>query len=244
MNHFFIGPDQVDGNLARITGSDVNHIVNVLRMETGEELEVSGGNRTWLARILSVERELVTVELVRECESTELPCSVTLLQGLPKGDKLENIIQKSVELGVSKVVPVAMKRCVAKLEEPKKQRAKLARWQAVAESAAKQSRRAVVPEVGAVLQWKEALALAGTFDVLLLPYENAKGMEETRRLLSGIKPGCSIGIVIGPEGGFEDAEVEQMREAGAGVISLGRRILRTETAGPAVLAMLGFCLEP
>ena len=135
-----------------------------------------------------------------------------------------------------------MKRCVVKLDEKKSQK-KLARWQQIAESAAKQSKRMLIPEIHPVVSVKEAAAFAGRLDVMLLPYEMAGGMEKTREIIRQIRPGQSIGIFIGPEGGFEESEVALLEEAGAKVITLGKRILRTETAGMALLSVLMFHLE-
>ena len=173
---------------------------------------------------------------------------VTLYQGLPKGDKMEFIIQKCVELGVSRIVPVEMARSVVKLDK-KKEEAKRKRWQGISESAAKQSKRMIVPEIGPVLSYKEAVAEAASMDLFLLPYEDSEslsgagGMELTRSLIGGLKPGKKCAVLIGPEGGFSDGEVEAARNAGARTVTLGKRILRTETAGLFVLSAVGFLLE-
>lgn len=172
----------------------------------------------------------------------ELSSKIYLFQGLPKSDKMEWIIQKAVELGVHQVIPVATKRAVVRLEG-KKEVNKQRRWQAISESAAKQSKRMYVPEVSHVMSFKEALAYAKNLDVILLPYERAKGMQETKAIINSIKPGQSIGIFIGPEGGFDEKEVEQSMDEGAKAITLGKRILRTETAGLTVLSVLMFALE-
>ena len=155
---------------------------------------------------------------------------------------MELIIQKAVELGAYSVVPVETKRCVVKLDE-KKAAKKTARWQQIAENAAKQSKRMLIPEVKKAMSWKEAIAFAKELDVLLIPYELAKGMKETREILAAIEPGQSVGIFIGPEGGFEEEEVQAAMEAGAKPVTLGKRILRTETAGMTMLSILMFTLE-
>ena len=173
---------------------------------------------------------------------TELPSKVYLFQGLPKGDKMELIVQKAVELGVCEVIPVAMKRSVVKLDQKKAQK-KCARWQEIAKSAAKQAGRGYIPKVHEVLSYREALAYSGQLDRVLLPYELAEGMKETKKVITSILPGQSVGIYIGPEGGFEKEEVDQALEQSAEVITLGKRILRTETAGLAALAVLMFHLE-
>ena len=155
---------------------------------------------------------------------------------------MELIIQKAVELGAYAVDPDETRRCVVKLDAKKAQK-KVARWQQISESAAKQSKRMLIPEVKNVMSWREALALAKELDVLLIPYELAKGMKETREILGTIQPGQSIGIFIGPEGGFEEEEVRDAMEAGAKPVTLGKRILRTETAGMTMLSILMFALE-
>lgn len=244
MYHFFVEPEQVRGEKIVIIGPDVNHIRNVLRVKPGEELSVSDGRgKTYACAVESLGAEEVSVRILKtEEQSTELCVCVTLFQGLPKGDKMELIIQKCVELGVRSIVPVETRRAVVKLDA-KKEAAKVRRWNGIAQSAAKQSGRALVPEVSGVCSLKEALARAAELDVCLIPYELAKDMGKTRELLGSVKPGQSVGVFIGPEGGFDEAEVEQAVEAGAKPITLGRRILRTETAGMVVLSMLSLVLE-
>ena len=172
----------------------------------------------------------------------ELPSRIYLFQGLPKADKMELIIQKAVELGAYEIIPVETKRCVVKLDG-KKAAKKVERWQQIAESAAKQSKRMLIPNVHQVLSFKEALKYAESMDIRLIPYELAKGMQETKEILAAIEQGQSIGIFIGPEGGFEEKEVEAAISEGAKPITLGKRILRTETAGLAILSVLMFQLE-
>lgn len=227
-----------------ITGPDVNHIKNVLRMKPGEVVRISDEKDfCGQCRISSLEQDQVFLEVLAEEASTELPADVTLFQGLPKGDKMEWIVQKNTELGIRKIVPVTMHRSVVKLDA-KKAAAKGKRWQAIAESAGKQSGRTKLPEVSPVATWKEALQMAAGYDLLLLPYESAEGMEAARALLNQATAGMKIGILIGPEGGFEPDEVEEALTAGWQVLSLGPRILRTETAGMAVMAHLMLSLEP
>ena len=172
----------------------------------------------------------------------ELPSKIYLFQGLPKSDKMELIIQKAVELGVYEIIPMATARAVVKLDQ-KKAAAKVKRWQAISESAAKQSKRLLIPEVKEPVKFSEALKLASDLDVRLIPYELAEGMDGTRRIIQSVKPGQSVAVFIGPEGGFEEAEVELAKEAGFQAITLGRRILRTETAGMTVLSILMYQLE-
>jgi 16S rRNA (uracil1498-N3)-methyltransferase len=245
MYQFFVEPSQIEGNRIRITGPDVNHIKNVLRMKKGEELSVSNGldGREYRCGILALSEEEILCELyfIKE-DAVELPCRITLFQGLPKADKMELIIQKAVELGASRIVPVAMQRSVVKLD-PKKAAAKRTRWQGIAEAAAKQSKRALIPEVSLPMDFESALREAAGADVPLLPYEMAEDLSYTRALIGQIRPGQSISVMIGPEGGFAEEEIRQAEEAGMKKITLGKRILRTETAGMSLLSVLGYELE-
>lgn len=244
MQMFFVKPSQIAHGRVTITGPDVNHIRNVLRMKPGETVRISDEKEfCGQCRIETLFCDRIELTVETEGRSTELPAELILYQGLPKGDKMEWIIQKNTELGIGRIVPVAMKRSVVKLDA-KKAAAKTARWQTIAESAGKQSGRTKLPQVSPVKSFPEALAEAAGLDLLLLPYESAEGMEDTRRLLSQAAPGMRIGILIGPEGGFEPSEIEEAVSAGWRVISLGPRILRTETAGMAVAAALMLQLEP
>lgn len=244
MQHFFVTPSQVKEKKIYIEGSDVNHMKNVLRMRIGEELVVSDGNNLqYRCAVEGYEEGIAVLEILEELPvDTELPSRIYLFQGLPKQDKMELIVQKAVELGACQIVPVATKRAVVKLDE-KKAAKKVERWQQIAESAAKQAGRGVIPEVARVMSYKEALKCAEGLDVVLIPYELAEGMEETRKVIEAIRPGQSVGIFIGPEGGFEKEEVELAMEYGAKAITLGKRILRTETAGLTTLSVLMFHLE-
>ena len=244
MQHFFVVPDQVRDGYIEITGSDVNHMKNVLRMKTGEQLEISdGNNKKYLCEIESLEADKVTARILEEREAeNELPSKLYLFQGLPKSDKMELIIQKAVELGAWEVIPVATKRAVVKLDQ-KKAAKKRERWSGISESAAKQAGRNVIPEIKQVMNFQEALSYAKSLDVLLIPYDLAEGMQDTQERIQAIQPGQSVGIFIGPEGGFEQEEVKLAMEAGAYPITLGRRILRTETAGMTMLSVLMYHLE-
>lgn len=155
---------------------------------------------------------------------------------------MELIIQKAVELGVYEVIPVAMKNCVVKLDE-KKAQAKTTRWQEIAKSAAKQAKRSLIPTVQSPITWKEAVTRMKELDVRLVPYENERGMEATREAVSGILPGQTVGIWVGPEGGFAPEEIAAVQAEELKLISLGNRILRTETAGFTTLAFLIYALE-
>ena len=246
MQRFFVEPHQIDeaAHQIQIIGTDVNHISNVLRMKQGEEVWISdGGQKEYRCAIEAFSADEVLLHIIYAQEPDyELPSRIYLFQGLPKADKMELIIQKAVELGAYEIIPVETKRCVVKLDG-KKAAKKVERWQQIAESAAKQSKRMLIPKIHEVMSFQDALKLAEELDIRLIPYELAKGMKETKKILNQIRPGQSVGIFIGPEGGFEENEVSQALEKGAQAITLGRRILRTETAGLAILSVLMFQLE-
>ena len=245
MYQFFVEPSQIQGNQIIITGKDVNHIKNVLRMKKGEEISVSNGvdGKEYGCEIeeLSDQEIVCALRFVKE-DGAELPCRVSLFQGLPKADKMELIIQKAVELGVYEIVPVVTARAVVKLDE-KKAKSKLLRWQGIAEAAAKQSKRRIIPQVKPVMTMKEAVAYSGSSQVRVIPYELANGMEQTKKIMENLKPGEDIAVFIGPEGGFEESEIALAAEAGIVPITLGKRILRTETAGMTVLSWVMYQLE-
>lgn len=244
MQHFFAQPEWIQGNKIYLSGQDLNHMKNVLRMKPGEDAVVSDGQgRSYLCCVEGYEQGTAVLDILKVMEAdTELPSRIILFQGLPKGDKMEWIVQKAVELGAYSVVPFAAKRSVVRLDE-KKAAKKTERWQAIARSAAEQSGRGIVPEVVAPVSLKQALEMASALDVVLIPYELEEGMAQTARVLDGIRPGQSVGIFIGPEGGFEEEEVALAKENGAVPVTLGKRILRTETAGLTALSILMYHLE-
>lgn len=245
MQHFFVEPSQITGNQIRIIGDDVNHIRNVLRMKTGEVISVSNGmdGNEYRCEIERITTEEISCKLmfIKE-DGIELPGKVYLFQGLPKADKMELIIQKAVELGVYAVIPVATKRSVVKLDE-KKAKNKIARWQAISESAAKQSKRAMVPKVMDVMTFHEAIEFASKMDAKVIPYEMAEGMKATKEWLEASVNAEEIAVFIGPEGGFDETEIQKAVEQKICPISLGKRILRTETAGMTALSILMYHLE-
>lgn len=245
MQNFFVIPSQVEKDKIFIEGSDVNHMKNVLRMHVGERLMISdGNNRRYLCEVAGYEEKLKAELRILEEQpaDTELSSRIYLFQGLPKQEKMELIVQKCVELGVYEIIPVVTRRCVVKLDD-KKAKKKTERWQQIAESAAKQAGRGIIPQVKEPVSLEEALRRAKELDVVLIPYELAEGIAETKRIIEAIEPGQSIGIFIGPEGGFEKEEAEYARKTGAKEITLGRRILRTETAGLTIVSVLMFHLE-
>lgn len=244
MYRFFVEEDQIGQREIVIAGGDVNHIRNVLRMKPGEQVTVSDGKgRDYDCRVREIYSDKVIADILEEKEAEgELPARIYLFQGLPKGDKMELIIQKAVELGAYQVIPVAARRAVVKLDK-KKEEAKVRRWNGIAQSAAKQSGRGMIPQVTAVMSFKEALDYAAGFGVKIIPFEHARGMEKAREQMERIRPGTEVGVFIGPEGGFEDEEISLAESEGVVPISLGRRILRTETAGLMVLSVMGYLLE-
>ena len=252
MNKLFLQENLRNTTEFSITGAEAHHLRDVLRMKPGERFLVSCGDEwEYTCRIESISEKEVTASVTdAQKPGKELPSRILLLQCLPKGDKMETVIQKAVELGAAEIVPVTSSRCVVKLDA-KKAEAKVKRWNAISESAAKQAKRMVIPAVHDVLGFGEALRYAqaaGSAEtdeepVLLMPYENAQGMDDTRKLLSSIRPGQPAAVLIGPEGGFSEEEVREARQAGFQTITLGKRILRTETAGMTALSILMYLLE-
>lgn len=251
MYHFFAEHEDIhvpEGIIA-LTGADYNHIRNVLRMRPGEKLLISSGdNFDYLCEIGGYEQtpsghQTVVCRILRtDVRTNELPVHVTLYQGLPKGDKMDFIVQKCIELGVERIVPVAMRRSVVKLDDKKAQN-KVARWNAIAQAAANQSKRSRIPQVCPVMRFEDAAAEAARASLFLLPYESAEGMQYTRKVLGSLTPGDSVSVFIGPEGGFSPEEVDLSKNLGARIVTLGRRILRTETAGMMILSVLTYLYE-
>lgn len=244
MHRFFVDRSQVEGETIWITGGDVNHIRNVLRMREGEQLQIcDGSSKVRLCQIVRIESDRIQTEILSVEESfAELPAQIYLFQGIPKGDKMEWIIQKAVELGVYAIVPMRTNRVVVKLDK-KKEQDRLKRWNGIAESAAKQSGRTIIPSVLPIMELEEACHFIQEFECKMIPYECAEGMEQTEKLIKKISYGNRVGILIGPEGGFEKEEVEIALQNGIEAVSLGKRILRTETAGMVVLSVIMFALE-
>lgn len=243
MFNFFCSDENKQNSRYIINGADYNHIKNVLRMNIGDQCLISCGGQSDLCQIDSFFEDAVLLKIIEEnYNDTELPVKIYLFQGLAKGDKMEYIIQKTVELGAYAVVPVEMKHCVVKLDD-KKAKSKQTRWQSISESAAKQSKRNIIPKIMDVCTFDKALEFAKTLDLILVPYENKDGMKATADALKNLKNVKSVGIFIGPEGGFENNEIEKALEMGAKVISLGKRILRTETAAITAVSMCMLQIE-
>lgn len=245
MYHFFAEPSNISDNDIYIEGNDYNHIKNVLRMKVGEVISIGDGisDKEYRCHIEDFTENAVhcRLDFIKE-SGVELPVKVTLYQGLPKSDKMELIIQKCVELGVARIVPVECSRSVVRLDA-KKAASKVKRWQGISEAAAKQSKRAFIPEVASPIKFSDALKEAAETDIKLIPYELAENFDSTREIISKIKEGQSVSIFIGPEGGFSEDEIAASLEKGFNSITLGRRILRTETAALVVLSWLIYLFE-
>ncbi len=252
MPKFFVRQNQVDDGKIVINGQDVKHIRNVLRAKVGEELEIcnSETGENFLCSILEFNKDKIWCNIEQKIqEETESNVKVTIFQGLPKADKMEYIIQKSVELGVYDITPVDMKRCVVKLDE-KNANKKIERWQKISEVAAKQCGRNIIPQINNVINIKKLCEIVENYDIVLVAYENEEN-NSLKNELSQIKSTIinnqsqelKIGIVIGPEGGLEKQDVENLKRSGAKIITLGKRILRTETVALNVLSIIMYELE-
>ena len=236
MQQIFVNEGPVNGSF-EITGDDMHHLVRVVRLKRGEIIRVSvSTGENFLCEVSDITDNSLVASVTEQVPSTELSNKIYLFQGLPKGDKMETIIEKCVELGVYEIIPVEMKNSIVKLDD-KKKKSKLTRYQTVAVTAAKQSKRSIIPRVADFMSYRDAFEYAKSLDMLLLPYESKNGMKDTFDVLDSIKEGMSIGVFIGPEGGFDSSEIELVKDD-VRIISLGRRILRTETAAICTLSML------
>jgi len=234
MHKFFT--EEIDENVAVITGDDHKHLFKVLRLKIGDEVLVNDlKGMDFLGKIISIDKESTIVELKKRIlENNESELSITLYQGLPKAGKMDLIVQKNTELGVTRIVPVITERVIVKNSSEYK---KMDRLKRIIFEASKQSKRSMIPEVLEPKEFKEAFSMMFSHDVLIVPYENAEnyGLVKLKREIPTIK---SCGILVGPEGGFSDEEIEELKENGAKIVTLGKRILRTETAGFAAVTML------
>lgn len=226
-----------ENNIFHVTGQEAHHLIKVVRIRLGEKLRVTdkAGN-SFLCQVTDIFDKELDVSIIEELPSTELANKIYLFQALPKGDRMETIIEKCVELGVYEIIPVTMKNCIVKLDD-KKKKSRVERYQAIAKSAAEQSKRSMIPNVHDVMSFKEAFDYAKSCDIRLLPYECKNGMADTYEALNVIKKGDSIAVFIGPEGGFDASEIDMVKDA-VRLISLGSRILRTDTAAICSLGML------
>lgn len=247
MPRFFVKNEQIKGTSIEILGEDVKHIKNVLRKQIGDNIEICDQDteKSYICKIEKIENESILTSIVEELQSYDDKIKVDIYQGLPKADKMELIIQKSVELGVNAIIPVAMKRCVVKIDS-KDESKKITRWQKIAESAAKQSGRNTIPAIKNIVNVEKIIQLIKEYDCVIVAYENEKNNTIKRELLEikeNIHDKVKIAVVIGPEGGLEEKDVEMLKQNGTKIVTLGNRILRTETVALNVLSVIMYELE-
>lgn len=238
MPKFFVAKEKITDNQIIIDTEDVAHISRVLRLGVGDGVTVCDSQGTdYECEIEEMEQKRIICGITEKRASQSEPnIKVTLFQGLPKASKMEYIIQKTTELGISEIVPVKLSRCVVKIDNKKDEKKKLERWQKISEAAAKQSGRGIVPKISEIMTLDEVIEKSKEFDLFFVPYEceEQKTLKEALLSKENVK---TVGFVIGPEGGFDITETEKLHESGIATVTLGKRILRTETAGEAVLAM-------
>ena len=241
MHNFFVNNNQIENDKVHIINQDTKHISQVLRMKKGENIFICNKENSdrYLAEIFKIEKDEVICTLIKKEETTEPNIKITLFQGLPKSDKMELIIQKAVELGVSEITPIEMKNCIVKIKDEDK---KISRWQTIAESASKQSKRTIIPKINNVEKITNLKNKINDYDLVLFGYENEKNIS-LKTILNDNKNASKIAIVIGPEGGFDKEEAKELEESGAKGVSLGKTILRTETAAIAMISMIMYEFE-
>ena len=248
MPKFFVAENQINNNKITIIGNDVSHIKNVLRQKSGDKITICdiSKEQDYLCEIDKIEEKSIDCNIIEKLENnTESNVKVTIFQGLPKADKMELVIQKSVELGVYDITPLQMKRCVVKLNEKDKLK-KIQRWQKISEVAAKQCGRNIIPKINNIVNVKEVCNLCNEYDIVLIAYENEKEntlKKELKNLKKLDKEEIKVAVIIGPEGGIAPEEIEMFEENGAKIITLGNRILRTETVALSVLSIIMYELE-
>ena len=244
MPRFFVKSNQINNSEINIIGEDVKHIKNVLRKQIGDKIEVCNQDNgdSYKCEIELLEENEIKSKIIEKLENIQEKVQVDIYQGLPKSDKMELIIQKSVELGANSIIPVNMKRCVVKLDG-KDEIKKNERWQKIAESAAKQCGRNFIPEVKHLINIKEVCNFIDKYDAIIVAYENEKENTLKSELKKLKSSSLKIGIVIGPEGGFEENDIKLLKESGAKIVTLGDRILRTETVALNVLSIIMYEYE-
>ena len=249
MPRFFVKNEQIKEKTIEIIGEDIKHIKNVLRKQIGDDIEICDKDtkKSYICQIEKIEDKIILIKIVKELQSNDNMIEVDIYQGLPKADKMELIIQKSIELGANAIIPVKMKRCVVKIDS-KDEIKKITRWQKIAESAAKQSGRNEIPQIKNIVDIEKIIQLIDQYDKVIVAYENKKentikhellNLKEKIRVNNKIK----IAIVIGPEGGLEEKDVETLKQHGAVSVTLGNRILRTETVALNILSIIMYELE-
>lgn len=241
MYNFFVKNSQIDNDIVKIIEQDAKHISSVLRMKKGEEIYICDidKQKRYVAKIIEINKDEVLVKCIQNIDSAEPDVKITVYQGIPKADKMEYIIQKSVELGAYRIVPVDMKYSIAKVKDPDK---KIDRWQSIAEAAAKQSKRCIIPKIEMPRKTLEICNEFDEYDLVMIAYENEE-KTTIKQVLNVNKNAKNIAIIIGPEGGLSDDEVKQFTKVGAKEVSLGKQILRTETAPIAMISMIMYEYE-
>ena len=247
MSKFFVKENQIKNNIVKIIGQDVNHIRNVLRLNLEDQIKICNEDTSenYNCSIKQIEKDEIICEIKEKISSkVESNVEITIFQGLPKADKMELIIQKSTELGASRFVPVALNRCIVKLSGKDAQK-KIERWQKISEVAAKQCGRDLIPKIENIENIEEAKNQISDFDLFFVAYEQEKNvyLKQVLQEVDKSKEKIRIAFLIGPEGGLEEKEIEQMKNAGAKIISLGNRILRTETVALSVTSIIMYELE-
>lgn len=241
MYNFFVSNEQFNNDLVKIIGQDAKHISQVLRMKKKEKIFICNkdSNDKYIVEIEEIKKDEVLCKMIKKEESAESNIKVTLFQGLPKSDKMEYIIQKSVELGVYDIVPLEMKNCIVKIKDADK---KISRWQAISEAAAKQSKRNVIPKINKIESIKTIKDRLDEYDLVIVAYENER-KSTIKEILKENKNISNVAIIVGPEGGIDESEIDILTDLGVKSVSLGKRILRTETAPIVILSMIMYELE-
>ncbi|MBU5455494.1 16S rRNA (uracil1498-N3)-methyltransferase [Keratinibaculum paraultunense] len=230
MHRFFVDKEQIQGDTIEIVGKDTNHIKDVLRLKKDDIIEISSGGRVYICKIIKFDNKKVITKIIKSFQGKhESPIHIALYQGIAKGDKMDYLIQKVTEIGVKEIYPIITNRTIVKIKNKKKEQSKLDRWRAIAEEAAKQSKRDFIPKVQNIMSFKEMLDKLEGEKNIIVPYEMEKSIS-FKDILNNIE-GEKINLIIGPEGGFEREEIQLLKSVGGQSITLGSRILRTETAG-------------
>lgn len=246
MPKFFVPTNQIDKDKIVIQNDDVNHIKNVLRAKVDDKIDICDYNtsKNYVCKIEEIEDKVIRCKIIEEIDSNvESEVKVSIFQGIPKADKMELVIQKSVELGAYDITPIEMKRCVVKLKEKDKTK-KIQRWQKISEVAAKQSGRDIIPNINNIININKLCEGLEKYDLVLVAYENEK-INTLKNELTKIKNNkkVKIAVIIGPEGGIDKAEIEQLEKYNAKIVTLGNRILRTETVALSMLSIIMYELD-
>lgn len=239
MPKFFTARENIKDTTLIIDSEDANHLKKVLRINVGDKITVcDGAGIDYTVRVSEIGKNEIECDIIdRQKSDTEPNINITLYQGLPKAAKMDYIIQKNTELGISKIVPAKLARCVVKLENKAAEDKKCERWQKIAVASAKQSGRGIVPEIGNPMTVDEIIEDVKDYDLVFVPYE-CEDQSRLKTIVESAPDAKDIAFIIGPEGGFDISEIEKLKAAGIKTVTLGKRILRTETAAEAVVSML------